>query len=120
MMNNVKYKEYIPTTKKNIYIKFVLYFNKEASNWATGAERKIGYALTAVPVEKSGYIESFSAFTGFTASLLEANRQSKKRLEKAIDIFKLNKTRYLEYFKNKNIVALCLTSDEENTVIKEK
>jgi hypothetical protein len=119
-MNNVKYKEYIPTTKKNVYIKFVVYFNREITNWATGAERKIGYSLTAVPVEKAGHWESFSAFTGFTASLLEANRQSKKRLEEALTIFRANKTRYLEYFKNKDIIAKCLTLTEEDAITEEE
>ena len=97
----ILYKEYIDTIKDNVKIKFTITFNKQTTSWATSQKRKIGYQVTVIPVEisKTGnvQIESFGAFTGFNDCLLEIDRQSKKRLETAIENLKTKKEFYLNH-----------------------
>ncbi len=45
-------------------------------------------------------MEEFGAFTGFNDILYEVNRQSSKRLDKAIKILGERKDKYLEQFKH--------------------
>lgn len=94
------YKEYIKVGDKEI--KCTISFNKDATNWVTSQPKKIGYQVTCVPVKRSNRdgicIEEFGAFTGFNDCLLEVDRQSKKRLEKAISILNERKDKYLAYF----------------------
>jgi len=88
-------------------IRFNVSFNKEKFNYATSQPLKIGYRIVATPVtieQKPGYtIESSTAFTGFGDTLLEVERQSKKRLEQAIAILTERKEEYLNFFKNKGL-----------------
>lgn len=95
------YKKYIDTDDPNVKIKFSISFNKENYNWVTGQPKQKGYQLTAVPVERSGAWESFEAFSGFNDIIYPVERQSKKRLAKAIELFEDNIDKYLEWFENK-------------------
>ncbi len=97
----ILHKEYVDTKKDNVKIKFTVVFNKQTTNWATSQRRKIGYQVTVIPVEVSENgnirLESYGAFTGFNDCLLEVDRQSKKRLEKAIEVLHEKKEFYLNY-----------------------
>jgi hypothetical protein len=88
-------------------IRFNVSFNKETFNHATSQSLKIGYRVVAVPVtiEKRGVytIEGSTAFSGFGDTLLEVERQSKKRLEQAIAILAERKEKYLDHFKNRGL-----------------
>lgn len=109
------HKEYhrIPETAKSKVagkeIKMTISFNREGVNWATSQRVPIGYRVSIVPVEithmdngtgNGGKItmESIGAFTGFNDTLLEVDRQSKKRLEKAIEILHERVDGYLQWF----------------------
>ena len=92
---------YFDTEKENVKIKFVIDFNKDTYHWATSSSKEKGYQLTAVPVEKHDRVEVFGAFTGFYKIIYPVNRQSKKRLEAAVNIFNNNIEEYLEFFRNK-------------------
>lgn len=87
-------------------IRFSVSFNKDQYNWATNERKKIGYQVSATPIEKTVreggiVIESFGAFTGFNDNLLEVERQSSKRLQQAIQELNKKLPTYLEWFKNK-------------------
>ena len=97
------YKKYIDAIEDNKKIKFSISFNRETRNWASGESKQIGYQVTAVPVEIGDKFESFTAFTGFNDCLSPINRQSNKRLDKAIEILAEREEKYLDYFKNKGI-----------------
>lgn len=115
------YKMYIDTDKPSVKIKFSISYLKpsESRNWATSEYRETGYRVTAVPVERSedGRIESFTAFSGFGATLLPCKRRSQKRYEQAIDILQERLLDYVRYFQNKGY-HIC--SDAVNKLIEEK
>ena len=99
------YKMYIDTDKPSVKIKFSISYLKpsESHNWATGEYVETGYRAHGVPVERSadGMIESFTAFSGFGATLLPCKRRSQKRYEQAIDILQERLIDYVRYFENK-------------------
>ena len=99
-MSKTLHKEY-HVLETGMEIRYSVSFNKEKINWATGQPKKIGYQVSATPIERikgDGYsMESFGAFTGFNDCLLEAERQSSKRLEFAITELK---KRIPELYKN--------------------
>jgi hypothetical protein len=95
------YKTYVDTDQPNQKIRFSIYFNKETINWATGQYKDKGYQVTAIPVEKTGFGESFGAFTGFNDIIYPVQRQSKKRLQTAINMLHLKMDEYLKFFENK-------------------
>lgn len=106
------YTEYIPVKKSptnDIHIKFQITFNKDTYHWATSSSKKKGYQLTATPVKRTlsscgkYNTESFTAFQGFYIILVQYDRQSKKRLEEAINSFKAKKDDYLQFFIKKGI-----------------
>lgn len=95
------YKEYNEVEDKTI--KITISFNRDAYSWATSQRTPIGYRATVVPVERNGMWESFGAFTGFNVTLLECNRQSKKRLEEAIAILEQRREEFLNQFKTVDV-----------------
>lgn len=101
----VLFKQYLDTSVENEKIKIYISFNKDRINWATNESKKIGYQVTAVPVKVSNTvgarIEESGAFTGFNDCILEIDRQSKKRLDKAIELLQAKIPTYKEWFKNK-------------------
>lgn len=104
------YTEYIPVIKSpnnSTHIKFQISFNKDTHHWATSSTKKVGYQLTATPVQRSKSecgkfsTESFTAFQGFYKIIYPIARQSKKRLEEAISVFIKEKESYLKFFTDK-------------------
>lgn len=85
-------------------VKFSVSFNKDKTNWATGQPKKLGYQASIIPVKRTfgeGYtMEETGAFTGFNTCLLEVDRQSKKRLEKAIQILHERGEEFSNYLKS--------------------
>lgn len=100
-------KQYLNTSKNNVKIKLAVSFNRNRTNWATNEPKKIGYQVTAVPVEiqfqdLDGHqysTETSGAFTGFNDCLLEVERQSSKRLEKALEVLESKIDLYKDYFR---------------------
>lgn len=91
-------------------IKFTISFNRESTNWATYQPKKKGYQVSATPVKRTTLEGGFSmeesgAFTGFLDNLIEVDRQSKKRLQSAIDELHKRLPEYLQYFINKMATA---------------
>ena len=90
-------------------IKFTISFNRDRYNWATNQPKKIGYQVSAIPVnrtQRDGYsVEESGAFTGFNDNLLEVDRQSKKRLDHARLILAQRLEMYLAYFEKKEVEA---------------
>jgi len=106
-MATTLHKEYHTSTSEHLkgkLIKFSVSFNREQYNWATSQRKEIGYQVTVIPVERSadGRVESFTAFSGFNATLLPVNRQSSKRLAEAIKILSERKDEFLKYINEKN------------------
>lgn len=99
------YKIYIDTDKPSVKIKFSISYLRpsESWNWATSQTRETGYRVNAVPVEISedGKMESFTAFSGFGATLLPCKRRSQKRYEEAQVILMKDLPSYLQWFINK-------------------
>lgn len=93
------YKIYIPikyeSTKK---IKCTIHFNKDTYHWATSTPKEKGYSLTCTPVEIGDKWETSTAFSGFFKIIYPIERQSKKRLETAIENFKDEIETYLKWF----------------------
>ncbi len=105
------FKEYIEikNKEKGTHLKFSISFNKDTYHWATSSTKEKGYQLIATPVSKSKSscgtysTESFTAFEGFYKIIYPVGRQSNKRLDEAIRLFKEDLPTYLEYFKEKGI-----------------
>lgn len=98
------YKEYNEVDGKTI--KITISFNKNTHSWATSQSTPIGYRATVVPVERSvdGVWETFTAFSGFNTTLLVVQRQSKKRLQEAINVLHDKRESFLNRFRDeKNI-----------------
>lgn len=94
------YKTYRPhPTKESFEIKFTIAFNRDRYNWATGEEKKIGYEVSAIPVQRGEMFEQSGTFTGFYSCILEIDRQSTKRLKTAVDLLESKIDHYLEQFK---------------------
>lgn len=96
------YKEYAELENGH-QIKFSINFNKETRNWATSHVTPVGYRVRVTPVEVSQMgngivMESIRAFTGFNDTLLQVDRQSKKRLEMAIGELQKRKELYIQQF----------------------
>lgn len=88
---------------KESVLKVTVTFNKDGVNWATSRRVPKGYRVSVVPVERSNreggiVMESFGAFTGFNDTLIETDRQSKKRLQQAIDTLQERKDGYIRWF----------------------
>ena len=93
------YKEYNEVDGKTI--KITISFNKNTHSWATSQSTPIGYRATVVPVERSadGRMESYTAFSGFNTTLLVVQRQSKNRLQEAINVLHDKRESFLNHFR---------------------
>ena len=75
--NNI-HKEYLPTDKENTFLKIHVYYALGGMNYFTGKEERRGYYLLVTPVERSGMIETYSAFSGYKHFISSATRFNKK------------------------------------------
>lgn len=100
------FSEYIPITKENEFIKISISFNKDTVQWATSQPKQIGYQLTATPVTRElrdgrYWVETSGAFTGFFKIILPIERQSSKRLQTAIEQYKIEKESFIKWFEER-------------------
>lgn len=98
------FKKYIPIEgSEDLKLKLTISFHKGGKSWATNAEIPAGYRGHVIPVkiEKGdGYqMETMGAFTGFNVNLLNAGRQSAKRLQAAIDLMEQKSQEYYDHWK---------------------
>lgn len=83
-------KEYIPTNKDGHFFKCELYYDLGGWDYFNGGSIKRGYYVSVCPVERrtsdAGYtMESYTAFSGIRAQVVECDRQSKKRAAEAAE-----------------------------------
>lgn len=100
-MSKTLFQLYVNTEVPNQKIKFKIDYNKDTYHWATSSSKQKGYQLTATPVKREGVYEKFEAFSGFYKIIYPVDRQSKKRLSSAIEIFYDEIEKYLDFFRNK-------------------
>jgi hypothetical protein len=79
-MNN---KEYHKFEEQGITIETDVTYQKAGTNWYNGERERGGYYLHISPVEIGDLFVSRTLGSGFKYMLLEVDRQSSKRLEKA-------------------------------------
>lgn len=83
-------KKYLQLKESNNYkenfIKVEVYYDKGGYNYVTYRQKPRGYYISVVPVTRQGYMESFTAFTGYNDLLLEVNRASEKQYNKAVEL----------------------------------
>ena len=82
-------KKYIAIVENNHdkcnFVKVYLDYDLGGMNYFSGREKKRGYYLTVLPVEKGGHMEGFTAFTGVSELLIECSRKSTKAEQRAIE-----------------------------------
>jgi hypothetical protein len=103
----IEARKYLDTKTDGLKIKLTISFNRSQTNWATNQPMAVGYRVTATPTtveDKGDYtVESFSAFSGFGDTILECQRRSSKRLDKAIDLMIEKIPLYKKHFETKGI-----------------
>ena len=78
------FKQYIKANGPRVNnIKCELYYSLGGMNYFTYEREARGYYLSVSPVERSGNMESYTAFSGNKVCLLEVARRSKSAEEKA-------------------------------------
>lgn len=90
-------------------MKINIYYDLGGYNYLTNQQKRRGYYVSVGPVEKKGLCESVTAFTGYYFCLFEANRKSKKQMERAINEHKeiaemIIKTKFPNYELGENEV----------------
>lgn len=83
------------------HLRIDLDYSKGGYNYFTYKEEKRGYYIHVSPVTKSGYMESYAAFSGVKACLLEVTRKSSKAEAEALKIFEEVKDKYINYILEK-------------------
>jgi hypothetical protein len=96
------FKKYLPLPEGR-ELKMTISYSKGGMNWATSQPVAKGYRIHVIPVKRSqsnGFsMEESGAFTGFGDTLLPVEtRQSKKKLEEAIVIFKEREQMYFDHW----------------------
>ena len=97
------HKQYIDTVREEHKIKLTVSFNKDTYHRATGKAKERGYQVTCTPIEREKGWEKSSAFSGFYELVYPAERQSKKKLAKALGLVEDNMERYVQYFRDRGI-----------------
>lgn len=78
------FKQYIKASGRHVNnIKCELYYSLGGINYFTYKREPRGYYLSVSPVERSGNMESYTAFSGNKVCLLEVARRSKSAEKKA-------------------------------------
>lgn len=73
-----KYLKLKPNDQRNTDLKLDLSYSLGGLNVFTYKQERRGYYLIVTPVERSGIMEGFTAFSGSKVLLKEVNRQSAK------------------------------------------
>jgi hypothetical protein len=83
------------------FIKVYISYDLGGMNYFTGREKKRGYYITVLPVEKGGNMEGFTAFTGVCELLTECARKSKKAEQNALEKVPAYEKIIIDYICNK-------------------
>lgn len=78
------------------------YYNKGGYNCFTYKEEKRGYYVSVQPLQKSGCMVTFTAFTGAKKLVEECARLSKKRLAELEEATMENAKALIDYVMEKN------------------
>ena len=81
-----KYLEVKNPTKEVNVIKIELYYSLGGYNCWYGKPEKRGYYLCVTPLYKSGFLESYTMFTGVKQCIKEVNRKSEKAYTAAAEM----------------------------------
>ena len=98
------FKKYVPIegNDENFKLKMTISFHKGGRTY-TGVEVPAGYRGHILPVKierGDGYTtETSGSFTGFNINLINAGRQSAKRLQAAIDLMNEKSQYYYDHWK---------------------
>lgn len=98
MKNYIK----VSGSERTNYLRIDLDYSKGGYNYFTYKEEKRGYYIHVSPVYRAGGMESYTAFTGVKACLLEVARKSSKAEKEAAEIFETEKDKYINYILDKN------------------
>lgn len=86
---------------KSNFIKLDFHYELGGYNCFTGKEKKRGYYLTIVPVERGGNLERFIAFSGVSELLQECTRKSAKAERIALEKLPAYEKMMVDYITNK-------------------
>lgn len=92
--------------QQNITIETSISFKQAGINWYNSLEEKGGYYLHVTPIKINGFFRETQIGEGFKYLVLEVERQSKKRLETAIEIAKDHKDRLIAIAVNRKLNQL--------------
>lgn len=81
-----KYLKLKPNDQRNTDLKLDLSYSLGGLNVFTYKQERRGYYLIVTPVERSGIMEGFTAFSGSKVLLKEVNRQSAKAEQEALEL----------------------------------
>ena len=96
------WKKYIPCEEKNTFLKCELYYSLGGYNYFTYKQEPRGYYLSVAPVEKSGIMESYVAFSGIKKLMVEVKRKSKKKESEAVEMIEKSLPELVDVVVSKN------------------
>lgn len=86
---------------KSNFIKIYVDYDLGGMNYFTGREKKRGYYITVLPVERGGNLEGFIAFSGVSELLQECTRKSAKAEKIALEKAPAYEKMMIDYIVNK-------------------
>ena len=86
---------------KSNFIKIYVDYDLGGMNYFTGREKKRGYYITVLPVERGGNMEGFIAFSGVSELLQECTRKSAKAEKLALEKAPEREKMMIDYIVNK-------------------
>lgn len=86
---------------KSNFIKVYFNYDLGGMNYFTGREKKRGYYITVLPIERGGGLEGFTAFTGVSELLQECSRKSAKAEKIALEKLPAFEKMLVDYIINK-------------------
>ena len=101
------YKRYIKANGHKVnYLECEVFYSLGGMNYFTHEIEKRGYYLRVCPVEKSGNMVGFMAFSGIKKLLVEVARKNKKAEEQAEALVKENLENLVNHVCAKNNIIL--------------
>jgi hypothetical protein len=73
--------------KETTWLKAEIYYSLGGHNYFTSRNEGRGYYISVSPVEREGYFESYTAFTGLKQLILPVQRKSAKKMNEAVTYF---------------------------------
>lgn len=79
------------------YLRVDFNYSKGGYNYFTYKQESRGYYIHVSPVNKVDRMETYTAFSGIKACLLEVTRKSNKAEAQALEKFEAEKQKYIDY-----------------------